>query len=188
MAKAAAGSHFQSMLKLKVPTWEKNLTYLIANRWSATWLDPWMVTISDPYRWMMPALILLLVLIYLNWQSAMTILLLGGGAAAVSDALNTRVIKKRTDRIRPGKQFADIRSLGIMNHGKQSFPSNHASNTMAFALAFALVYPATAWLSISLALLVGYSRIYCGAHFPLDVLMGWIHGALWVVLFYLIFF
>lgn len=146
-----------------------------------------MIAISDPYRWLTPALVIFLVIIYIDWQTALSALLLGGLGAATADGINTRFIKKNTDRIRPGKQFEDIRSLGIMNRGKRSFPSNHASNTMAFAMGLALMYPGSAWLSISLSLLVGYSRVYCGAHFPLDVLFGFIHGAFWVISFYLIF-
>jgi undecaprenyl-diphosphatase len=41
-----------------------------------------------------------------------------------------------------------------------------------------------AWVLIPLSLLVGYSRIYCGAHFPLDVAAGWIIGATWSTILY----
>jgi len=175
------------MIKIPVPTWEKRLTYLIAQDGSSRHLDGFMILISDPYRWLSPALIMILFLLYVNWQSALTAILLGGLGAAVADGINTKLLKKHTDRIRPAKQFDDIRSLGIMNRGKKSFPSNHASNTMAFALGLALVYPMAGFISIPLALLVGYSRIYCGAHFPLDVLSGFFHGAVWVSIFYMLF-
>jgi len=172
------------MLKLPISKVELKLTYLIANNWSNPRLDKYMITISNPYRWHIPVLTAALVLIYLDWKSGLLALLLGSLSSSVADLINSRLIKKKTDRIRPGKQLPEIRSLGVMNHGKKSFPSNHASNTMAFAVAFSFLFSWAGWIMIPLSLLVGYSRIYCGAHFPLDVLAGWVIGCSWSILFY----
>jgi membrane-associated phospholipid phosphatase len=174
------------MLKIPVSRYEMQMTYRIARAWSTPRLDPLMVAVSNPYRWLAPSVLIVMALIYHDWQSALKAIFLGGLGAAIADGINTKVIKKRTDRIRPGKQFEDIRSLGIMNRGKKSFPSNHASNTMAFAAGLALVYPGVGMITIPLSLLVGYSRIYCGAHFPLDVLFGFLHGLFWVLVSYLL--
>ena len=170
------------MLKLPVSSAEKKITYLLTTRGAFPRLDRFMIAVSDPYRWLLPTLGFAMILIYMDWQSSLRALMLGGAGSAIADAINTRVLKKNTDRIRPGKLYADIRSLGIMNRGKKSFPSNHASNTMAFAIGLSLIFPWISWIAIPLSILVGFSRIYCGAHFPLDVVAGWLHGALWVVL------
>jgi len=168
------------MLKLPISPLEKQLTLWITQDRSRPHLDQFMIAVSDPYRWLLPTLTFAMLLIYLNWQSGLQALCLGGIGAGVADAINTRLLKQQTDRIRPGKQFATIRSLGIMNRGRKSFPSNHAANTMAFALGFGLYFPWALSPLLILTLLVGYSRIHCGAHFPLDVLAGWLHGAGWV--------
>lgn len=158
------------------------LTYKIASHGSHARLDKFMILISNPYRWLLPVLTFAMIMIYIDWKSGLLALVIGGMSAGIADAINARILKKNTDRIRPGKQFSDIRSLGAMNRGKKSFPSNHASNTMAFAIGFSLLFPGAFWFLIPLSLLIGYSRIYCGAHFPLDVLAGWSHGAFWSLL------
>ncbi|MCF6237214.1 MAG: hypothetical protein L3J79_00105, partial [Candidatus Marinimicrobia bacterium] len=134
------------MITLPISTTEKKLTYLISGRFSHERLDGFMIMVSNPYQWLLPTLFFAMILIYVDWRSGLQVLLMSGLSAGIADSINTRYIKIHTDRVRPGKQYQDIRSLGVMNKGDKSFPSNHASNTMAFALSFGLILPWTMWI------------------------------------------
>ncbi len=63
--------------------------------------------------------------------------------------------------------------------GSDSFPSGHASNTMALLAALTLVRPSgRRWTELALAglgfvMLVGMSRVTLGFHHPTDVVAGW---------------
>jgi len=59
-----------------------------------------------------------------------------------------------------------------------SFPSNHAANIFGAAFFLSTVYRTWSFFMIPLAVIVGYSRIYVGEHYPLDVLGGVLLGAL----------
>ncbi len=61
-----------------------------------------------------------------------------------------------------------------------SFPSSHASVAFAFGFALLRLIPHRVgrWVPLGLALLVGWSRLALGLHFPLDVLAGVVVGAL----------
>lgn len=66
-----------------------------------------------------------------------------------------------------------------------SFPSGHSSNavTLYGSLAVHEKKRKLFWiLAIVLPLLVGFSRVFVGAHYPTDVLCGWLLGAVVVLL------
>jgi len=61
---------------------------------------------------------------------------------------------------------------------RPGFPSQHALNAAAFAIALLLAMRGIGWLAIVYAFLVGVARVYTAAHWPTDVLAGLTLGAL----------
>ena len=76
--------------------------------------------------------------------------------------------------------------LSVAPEKNYSFPSGHAMVSAAVALAFiALAWP-TRWrwpvfiVAILSTLIIGFSRLYLGVHYPSDVIGGWCGALLWV--------
>jgi len=57
-----------------------------------------------------------------------------------------------------------------------SFPSGHTATSFACATVLAVLVPRAAPAFYVLALAIGYSRIYVGVHWPLDVVGGAVVG------------
>jgi undecaprenyl-diphosphatase len=98
-------------------------------------------------------------------------------AVAASDAICYHVIKKNIQRERPEKVMTDV-ILRSPSHSGWSFPSNHASNVFAAAFVARYMYPNVRSFVYISAMLIAYSRVYVGVHFPLDVFLGGILGYL----------
>lgn len=100
----------------------------------------------------------------------------------------TNIIKKQVQRIRPLNAIAETyyqesgewqtRPTDFVQTKERgtSFPSAHSSNSMCLAMLAILIWPALKKWPLFLPLLVGYSRIYLGKHYPVDVLAGWLWG------------
>ncbi len=97
-------------------------------------------------------------------------------AVLLADAVAYRLIKPYFGRLRPCDILPGVHVLA--QAGRFSFPSNHAANMMALSVIAVYFYRKYGWLVFAAALLVGYSRIYVGVHYPLDVLAGFILGGL----------
>ena len=74
-------------------------------------------------------------------------------------------------------------------HNLHAFPSGHAATAFALAavLSFAAKNKNYSVLFLSAAILVGYSRIYLGQHFPDDVLAGAVIGLLSAIICWMFF-
>jgi len=95
----------------------------------------------------------------------------GAAAAGLAWAL-ANVAKAIADRPRPYEVIADAVLRQQPAHGT-SFPSSHTAVTVAVVIALVpfLARPLAA-AGIGYAVLVGWSRVYLGVHYPLDVLGG----------------
>ena len=94
------------------------------------------------------------------------------------------LIKALVRRSRPSFRVTKARIVGLRAIG-QSFPSGHTSQAFFTATLLAPYLHAGGWMVFTLygmALLVGLTRMYVGAHYPRDVLAGAILGSLWGLL------
>lgn len=98
--------------------------------------------------------------------------------------LLVETIKMIAVRDRPFLTLEQTRVIGLREKG-DSFPSGHT--TQIFFLITSIVYYFQMGLGASVALyavaaLVGFTRIYVGAHYPRDVFAGMALGLIWGIL------
>ena len=87
-----------------------------------------------------------------------------------------KLLKSGTARARPYQVLRDIR-IGIDPLDAFSFPSGHTLHAVAFTLVAVSNFPALATVLVPFTLLVAFSRVVLGLHYPSDVLAGAAIGA-----------
>ncbi len=139
-------------------------------------VDYFFLQVGIPSTYYLPGAIAIAYWIWSSWREA----LLGGpvlaGSVGISDFLGGQ-LKWAFERVRPCRALPDVVKIEPNGCGALfSFPSNHAINTAAVAAFLQVLYPKSGWISWPIVGLIGFARVYIGAHYVTDVLGGWVIG------------
>jgi undecaprenyl-diphosphatase len=175
------------------------LLFLINRQWTNPFLD-WLMAVLTNFDLWRPVLFILIPLLLwrggFRWRAFILVTLVTLG---VADGIFTQVTKHLVDRPRPMQALADVREvalartyptvLGVFRAPEvvlspapseeivgRSFPSGHAVNNSVLATLAILFFGRWGALYAIPALLICYSRIYCGSHWPSDVLISMFAG------------
>ena len=156
--------------------------FLFLNGFHSEFWDKAMTLFSSREIWIPFYLLVVYVIIKTFKNNAVFILILIGLSIAVSDQFSG-LIKNLVERLRPSNDPAISNLVHIVNGyrgGTFGFFSAHASNTFTIAVTSSLLFKNRPFsiLIFTWAIVVSYTRIYLGIHYPGDILTGWIWGAL----------
>lgn len=166
------------ILKIAFPQWDYDL-FMYLNSINADRINPVMLFLSAYSTWVVTCAV---IIIYMIWKDhkqglcAALFLLIGIGI----NSLTNNVVKIIIMRPRPGHnpQLQNFIHQLEDPGNSYSFFSAHSSNSICLAL-FTTLYFRNKYWGIAIfagALLVAYSRIYVGKHYPIDVLVGLAYG------------
>jgi undecaprenyl-diphosphatase len=155
--------------------WDERIFRLLNGNWLNPILDHLLPFATDAGNFILPFVVAAIVIVLVGRVRGLRFLVLAVVSVVVADAIGTHIFKYSFLRARPCIALADVRLL-VGCTTLPSFPSNHAVNASVLATLTSLYMPGL-WLpATALAILVGYSRVYVGVHYPLDVLAGSVLG------------
>lgn len=169
---------------------DTELLIILNNLGSEQWDSFWFF-LTNQFSWS-PLFAFLLFLIFkkFGWKSGVLMLLFLIVLVAFSDQF-TNFIKNTFQRLRPCNTEAVLQVIRKFDYKPSSFSfySGHAASSMTFSFFIILLlkpYYKCIWLLLLFPLFFGYSRIYLGVHYPIDILAGYMAGIFFGSLFYLL--
>jgi undecaprenyl-diphosphatase len=155
--------------------WDERIFRLLNGNWLNPILDRLLPFATDAGNFILPFVVAAIVIVLVGRVRGLRFLVLAVVSVVAADAIGTHIFKYSFLRARPCIALADVRLL-VGCTKLPSFPSNHAVNASVLATLISLYMPRLCLPATALAILVGYSRIYVGVHYPLDVLAGSVLG------------
>jgi undecaprenyl-diphosphatase len=142
--------------------------------------------ITNKKNWFVPIGIAWILLVWRGGRRGRIVAFLIIPILILADQTSSSLLKHTFDRLRPCKALDNVRLLIPCGSG-YSFPSSHATNISAAFTLFIYYYGKYTVVWVTIILLIGFSRIYVGVHYPLDVLGGFAVGATISVLLIFLF-
>jgi undecaprenyl-diphosphatase len=178
---------------------DNTLLFLINRQWTNAFLDRLMATFTSFDVWMPFLFILGLLLLWLGGFRMRSFIIVTLLTIAFTDGVVTQFGKQLVNRPRPTQALADVREvslenthpafLGVFRPVKvaispaptgavigRSFPSGHAMNNTVIGTLAILFFGRWGCLYLLPAAVVAYSRVYCGSHWPSDVIVSAVLG------------
>ena len=170
---------------------DRELYLFLNNLGNSSW-DPFWLFITNKWA-AIPLYVLLLYFIFRTFgvKGTLVILVLITLLITCTDQL-ANVFKDGFQRPRPCGQegVMEYARFVAVRCGRYGYFSAHASSSFGLAVfvgsILKKIYSKLIWFLLFWAILVSYSRIYVGVHYPLDVLTGILIGAILGYLFYLL--
>lgn len=164
--------------------------FLFLNGLHSSWADVFFYWVSNRFIWL-PFYALLAFFLIRKWRKKSIPIFIALALCIFLTDQSCNLIKHSVQRPRPSHEPGLCEQVHLVakpdgtlyRGGPYSFPSSHAANAMAMAL-FVIFYLSEKrkWVVASMllwVLLLSYSRIYLGVHYPSDLMAGWIIGACW---------
>jgi undecaprenyl-diphosphatase len=178
---------------------DKTLLLFINREWTNPFMDRLMATFTSFDVWMPVLLLAVLIMLWRGNFQVRSFVIVTLLTIAFTDGVFTQFTKKLVNRARPSQALAEVREvnlektkpaiLGVWRPVQvslskppegpvigRSFPSGHAINNTVIATLAILFFGRLGALYIIPAGIVAYSRIYCGSHWPSDVIVSIVLG------------
>lgn len=174
-------------------SWDTAIFFFI-NSIHNDFFDFLMIWISNKYIWIPFYIFLSYLIIKQFGEKSVLIIIIAILMIVASDQLSTILFKDTIKRYRPTHNIMIkdmVHTVYGYRGGQYGFISSHAANSFAIMTFILCIlkrnYKYLWYILPAYAIMIAYSRIYLGVHYPSDIICGALFGSIIAFIFYLIY-